>query len=137
MSERDFQEVETDDDVQIVDAGRELVKPDEAGQMAVYNISSRAIEPMAGLVLHPQGIKMLAKMAAATKELKKTAIAFTQPEDWVLNKNDEGQITAFPAAQACYAIGQIFLVQILNPSPVEIETLYRSCQAASRSLRPM
>ena len=95
------------------------LSPEEATQLTNY--TAQQMSPTGGIILHPQAIDVVERIAEVLGKMRTVALKSTHPEDWVLNKSGDS-VTAFPAANACYAIGAIYQIQILNPSPVEIVT---------------
>jgi hypothetical protein len=76
-----------------------------------------------GLTLtHPDIIHMMERRVSTLQNLRLAAIKATRPDDWTLFRPKEGEPQGICGKAGCTKIGQLYGVQILNPTPVEIVT---------------
>jgi len=70
----------------------------------------------------PDIVQMMERRVQVLGNLRKAAIKATVPSDWTLFKAGEGKVSGIAGRAGCTKIGQVYGIQVLNPTPVNIFT---------------
>ena len=78
------------------------------------------------LVVNPdQAQKALEVRAKLFGTLRKSAIRETNPQDWVLNRDREGNVLAMPKSAACAKIGEQYGINVYDIRPIDAGGAFR------------
>lgn len=73
------------------------------------------------LMLRPDVVDIVERRIEALDKIRIAAIKATHPSQWVLFRDKDKKITAYPGSGACVAIGQFYGISVLGASDVKIE----------------